>query len=87
MYKFDKTITLVTIASPLNQNLALLDVNEYVISDTLAVIHEGFVNVIPILDSDKRCKYVGVNSSKTKGKSSIKQVQKKIPQWNTIFIK
>ncbi|KAF5298032.1 hypothetical protein FQR65_LT09843 [Abscondita terminalis] len=65
MYKIEKNITLVTTASPLNQNLALLE------TDTIACIHAGFVNVIPVANPNRRCRYVSIHN----GKGSVKQVK------------
>lgn len=74
MYKYEKTITLVTVASPINQNLALLDANEYINADTLACIHEGYINVIPILNPDRHGKYVPLLGGNERGQGLIKQV-------------
>lgn len=77
MYKLDKTVSLVTVASPIDQNLALLDVDEHLSAESLAVIHEGYVNVIPILNTSRRSKYVPLSQGVDRGKGHIKQVSRK----------
>lgn len=74
MYTYDKTITLVTCASPVQNNLALLDVDEYLSAEALAVIHEGYINVIPIRNPEQRCKYVPLFNGKRRGEGFVKQV-------------
>lgn len=76
MYKHEKSIGLVTVASPLNQNLALLDVDEHLSADSLAVIHEGYINVIPILNPSRRSKYVSLSSGDQRGCGIVKEVTK-----------
>lgn len=74
MYQLEKTINLVTIATPLNNNLALLDVDEHISADTLAVINGGYINVIPILNPIKRAKYVSITSGEQRGKERVTEV-------------
>lgn len=74
MYHLEKTLNLVTIATPIDNNLALLDVDENVSADTLAVINSGYVNVIPILNPIKRAKYVSAGTGEQRGKARITEV-------------
>ena len=74
MYKFDRTVNLVTVASPYNQNLTLLDVDEHLSADSLAIVHAGYINVVPILNTTRRSKYVPLHDGCERGKGEIKQV-------------
>lgn len=74
MYQLDKTLNLVTIATPIDNNLALLDVDENVCADTLAVINGCYVNVIPILNPLKRAKYVSAGLGERRGKERVTEV-------------
>nr|XP_022918423.1 WD repeat-containing protein 54-like [Onthophagus taurus] len=75
MYKHEKCITLVTTASSFNQNLALLNVDEELSAEALAVVHESFINVIPVLYPHRRSKYVPLCDGEERGKGLIKQVK------------
>ncbi|GJQ75849.1 hypothetical protein Trydic_g17917 [Trypoxylus dichotomus] len=86
LFKLDKTVNLVTVATPLDQNLALLDVDEHLSAESLAVIHEGYVNVIPILNTMRRSKYVPLSQGCDRGKGSIKQVKWVRIQGETVFV-
>lgn len=74
MYKSDKTVGLVTVASPINQNLALLDVDECLSADSLAVIHESYVNIVPIVNTERRTKYLSLSGGDRRGIGTIKEV-------------
>lgn len=74
IYKPEKCLGLVTIASPVNQNLALLDVDECLSADSLAVIHDSYVNIIPILNTARRAKYVSLSQGDRRGAGIIKEV-------------
>ncbi|KAK4875372.1 hypothetical protein RN001_011794 [Aquatica leii] len=74
MYKNENTVTLVTTASPLDQNLAL-NAYEVVGTETLASIHEGYINVIPLLNLDRRCRYVSLCNGSDRGKGLVKQIK------------
>lgn len=76
MYKLEKTITLVTIASPISSNLALLEMEENMCADSLAVVHGGFINVIPILNPMRRAKYVSITTGEQRGKEKVTEVFK-----------
>lgn len=76
VYVFDKNIPLVTVASDLDQNVSLLEVDENVVADTLAVIHESFVNIIPILHPHRRARYVSITSSEKRDTERVAQVEK-----------
>lgn len=75
MYKPDKALGLVTVASPIHQNLALLDVDECLSADSLAVIHESCVNIIPILNTKRRSKYIALSDGDRRGEGIIKEVR------------
>lgn len=75
MYKFDKKIPLVTIPSAINQNLALLDQDEFIIADTMAVIHNSFINVIPILNTKRRARYLSITTGDKRNQEVITQVR------------
>lgn len=74
MYKSGKTVALVTVPSSMNQNLALLDVDECLSADSLAVIHESYVNIIPILNTNRRAKYISLSDGDRRGVGIIKEV-------------
>lgn len=74
MYKYYRTVGLATIASPINHNLALLDVDEHLTADTLAVIHGGYINVIPISNATRHSKYVSLLSGPGRGNGTVKEV-------------
>lgn len=80
IYKPEKSLGLVTVASPINQNLALLDVDECLSADSLAVIHESYVNIIPILNTNRRAKYVSLSQGDRRGTGTIKEVIELFPQ-------
>lgn len=74
MYTLEKSINLVTGASPINNNLALLDVDENICADSLAVVNGGYINVIPILNPIRRSKYVSITTGEKRGKEQITEV-------------
>lgn len=74
MYRSDKVLGLVTVASPINQNLALLDVDECLSADSLAVIHEAYVNIVPILNPNRRAKYIALSEGDRRGSGTVKEV-------------
>lgn len=87
MYKYEKSVGLVTVASALNQNLALLDADEHLTADSLAVVHEGYVNVIPILNpAARRAKYVALASDDRRGSGQIKEVKWLKMKGETLFV-
>ncbi|XP_044754676.1 uncharacterized protein LOC123313748 [Coccinella septempunctata] len=71
-YKYNHTIGLVTNASYLIQNLALLNTEDYYKADCLAVAHEGHINYIPLVNTLRRCKYVPICGGCDRGKGLIK---------------
>lgn len=80
MYIYDKALNLVTVASPIKQNLALLDADEHLNAETMAVIHGGFVNVMPLSNTGRRAKYVPVTTGSNRGSGVIKQVIFKVSE-------
>lgn len=74
MYKYDRSLTLVTAPSPRKRNLALLDVDEHLNADSLAVIHDGYMNIIPLLNPSRRAKYVSLLSGTDRGNGLVKEV-------------
>lgn len=73
-YKCSHTIGLVTNASYLIQNLALLNTEDFHKADCLAVAHEGHINYIPLVNTIRRCKYVPICGGCDRGKGIIKWV-------------
>ncbi|KAK9887358.1 hypothetical protein WA026_022027 [Henosepilachna vigintioctopunctata] len=71
-YLQNNTVGLVTNASYLNQNLALLNTDDYFKADCLAVAHEGYINYIPLVNAMRRCKYVPICAGCDRGKGIIK---------------
>ncbi|KAL3269785.1 hypothetical protein HHI36_008845 [Cryptolaemus montrouzieri] len=74
-YEYNHTIGLVTNASYMNQNLALLNTEDYYKADSLAVAHEGFINYIPLVNTMRRCKYVPICVGCDRGKGIIKWIK------------
>ncbi|XP_045475020.1 uncharacterized protein LOC123680941 [Harmonia axyridis] len=72
LYKYNHTVGLVTNASYLTQNLALLNTEDYFKADCLAVAHEGHINYIPLVNTLRRCKYVPICGGCDRGKGIIK---------------
>ncbi|KAJ9585110.1 hypothetical protein L9F63_020550, partial [Diploptera punctata] len=58
MYERNVTLTLVTNASALANNLAVQFVPLTMKALTVAVIHEGYINVIPVHNVDMRSRYI-----------------------------
>lgn len=74
MYKYDRSLILVTIPSPVKRNLALLDVDEHLNAETLAVVHDGYMNIIPVLSTTRRAKYVSLLNGSSRGTGVVKEV-------------
>jgi hypothetical protein len=58
MYERNRTLTLVTSASAIANNLSVQFVPQTKTAHTVAVIHEGYTNVIPVYSSEIRTKYI-----------------------------
>lgn len=71
----DKTfINLATNASAVNDNLALQHGNDLdILASTLAVIQDGYVNIVPILNASRRSKYIPI-SQEERGAGVVKEV-------------
>lgn len=74
MYQVESVLSLVTVPSAIENNLALLDLKEHVSADSLAVVNGGHINVIPILNATRRAKYVSITSGERRGKERITEV-------------
>lgn len=75
-YKHDHSVGLVTTASEINLNLALLHTEDYFQADTLIVAHEGYLNYIPLLNKNvRRAKYVPICFGSDRGKGQIKWIK------------
>ncbi|XP_017771591.1 PREDICTED: WD repeat-containing protein 54-like [Nicrophorus vespilloides] len=82
MYVSKSSLSLATSASPIPGNLALRESqDDDVLSDTLAVFHDSYVNVIPITSTTRRSKYVPIfkgdqqKQQQHDEKGTIKQVR------------
>lgn len=78
MYEIERKVSLVTVASAINSNVALLDVDETVIADTFAVVHRSYINVIPILNPKRRARYPSIATGDKRETETITQVFCKI---------
>jgi hypothetical protein len=66
MYERNRTLTLVTSASAIGNNLCVQFVPETENALTVAVIHEGYINVIPVYNSEMKAKYIPCVESGTR---------------------
>jgi hypothetical protein len=77
MYERNRTLTLVTNASAIGNNLSVQFVPHTKRAHTIAVIHEGYINVVPVYSSETRAKYIPCVESGTKPRhvsTSVTQV-------------
>jgi hypothetical protein len=77
MYKRKKTFSLVTSASAIGSNLSVDFVPHTKAALTVAVIHEGYINVVPIDSSEIKPRYIPCVESGTRPKhvsTSVTQV-------------
>jgi hypothetical protein len=77
MYKRNKTLTLVTSASAIGSNLSVEYVPQTKAALTVAVIHEGYINVIPVDSSEIKPRYIPCVESGTRPRhvsTSVTQV-------------
>jgi hypothetical protein len=77
MYKRNKTLTLVTSASATGSNLAVEFVPQTRAAHTAAVIHEGYINIIPVCNSEIKPRYIPCVESGTRPRhvsTSVTQV-------------
>jgi hypothetical protein len=77
MYERNRVLGLVTSASAIANNLSVQFVPQTKMAHTVAVIHEGYINVIPVYSSEIRAKYIPCVESGTKPRhvnTSVTQV-------------
>lgn len=77
MYERNGTLTLVTNASAIGNNLSVQFVPQSKTAVTVAVIHEGYINVIPVCSSEIRARYIPCVESGTRPRhvsTSVTQV-------------
>lgn len=58
MYSKGKTLLLVTSASPICNNLAVNTEKDCRASESIAVIHQGFINVVSVNQEQTESKYI-----------------------------
>ncbi|XP_021913150.1 WD repeat-containing protein 54-like isoform X3 [Zootermopsis nevadensis] len=77
MYERNGTLTLVSSATAIANNLSVQFAPQTKTAQTIAVIHEGYINVIPVYNSEIRAKYIPCVESGTKPRhvsTSVTQV-------------
>ncbi|XP_063233194.1 WD repeat-containing protein 54-like [Bacillus rossius redtenbacheri] len=57
-YTKERTVRLVTTASALANNLVALDAHKYGVAASVAVVHNGYVNVIPVYNPEEKSQYL-----------------------------
>lgn len=72
MYRQENSLVLMSTASAILNNLAVNQVNDRRFTDQIAVIHPGYVSIIPVDKEEQKTKYVAVRSSA--GETALAQV-------------
>lgn len=78
MYEGNGTLTLVTGASAIGNNLSVQFVSQSKTAVKVAVIHEGYINVIPVCSSEIKPTYIPCVESGTRPRhvsTSVTQVR------------
>lgn len=78
MYERNGTLTLVTGASAIGNNLSVQFVSQSKTALKVAVIHEGYINVIPVCSSEIKARYIPCVESGTRPRhvsTSVTQVR------------
>jgi hypothetical protein len=78
MYERNGTLTLVTGASAIGNNLSVQFVSQSKTALKVAVIHEGYINVIPVCSSERKARYIPCVESGTRPRhisTSVTQVR------------
>lgn len=72
MYRQEKPLILMSTASAIPNNLAVDQMGHRRFADQVAVIHPGYISIIPIDCEEQKTKYVAVRSSA--GEAALAQV-------------
>ena len=63
MYRQETSLVLMSTASAIMNNLSVNRMNGKRFADQIAVIHPGYVSIIPVEKEEQKTKYVAVRSS------------------------
>lgn len=72
MYRQGQPLVLMSTASAIPNNLSVDQIGQKRYTDQIAVIHPGYVSIIPVDSEEQRTKYVAVRSSA--GETTLAQV-------------
>lgn len=74
MYAKDKLLLLLTSASAVSNNLAVNMSRKGKTTEAVAVIHQGYINIVPVNDYELKSKYIPNTDAPLRNKVVVTQV-------------